>query len=703
MKSVIWLFILILCFNLLIASDFEMPNRKPIVQEISRKVVSPNSRWAPEVIFNTDPQDITLSYFDYMIGSYNNLPLRRQPETSAPYMYTADGMYVNFMYQETTNSLRRVYYSYIDLNGNISTPAAISSNAVREGYPGIGIDPVTANPFVSWHAVVEADETYDCLMSYDMFNVVGGPGLWKQPFIVIDNPEVSADSTGHDDDEFIWPQVWVGPSPIGGMRRVHIYGNNYTNNTNGIANYNSIYGYSDFEYDEINFDMSLTEWTYRTFEVFDNWHYNDVKRSLKDMCVSDDGQVAFIGHAGDSLFIYHSSDYGETFDFYMENAHWEVFNPQNTDGSYVFENTNGSPGDLFIEPNGDGSHYNVLFTEDNTRLVFMTAFGLNTVETASNDQYYPAHFHPKIVYFDILEQDFEFVDLQITGVDPYDDQPMIPYDLDEDGEVDSYDEDGKVEFVSCWPSHYFEGDFQDGAFHESCFKMTQNEEMGWLAVFFMDGRYLMEAYDEEPGFEDWSEIAQIAISVSLDYGVTWSEPAYMNAKADDENYYPQLDGMLPCYIYPADEIEIIDEFHGRIPVFFFNDNSYGSFASPVGAGQNTGGTITYAVLDLDFTWYDSDNNNIVAHLNLAQNYPNPFNPSTTIGYELKETANVELTVFNIKGQKVKTLVDERKQPGYHSIVWDGKDSNNREMNSGIYFYKINTGKYSSAKKMILMK
>ncbi|MBN2461139.1 MAG: T9SS type A sorting domain-containing protein, partial [Candidatus Cloacimonetes bacterium] len=289
-----------------------------------------------------------------------------------------------------------------------------------------------------------------------------------------------------------------------------------------------------------------------------------------------------------------------------------------------------------------------------------------------------------------------------TGVDPYDDQPMIPYDLDEDGVVDSWDENGLVEFVTVWPSHFFVGDYQDGSFHEHCFKITKNEEMGWVVAFFMDGRYLMESYYETPGYEDWAEIAQIAVCMSTDHGATWSEPAYLNAKVDDVNFYPELEGMLPCYIYPADEIEIVENNHGRIPIIFFNDNSYGSYSSPVVHGQNNGGTITYAVLDIEIVT-DTDDNTVAPVYNLAQNYPNPFNPITTIAYSLKEAANVTLEVFNIKGQKVKTLINEFKQPSDYSVIWDGRDDQGRLQDSGIYFYKLNVGKYSSAKKMLLLK
>ncbi len=64
---------------------------------------------------------------------------------------------------------------------------------------------------------------------------------------------------------------------------------------------------------------------------------------------------------------------------------------------------------------------------------------------------------------------------------------------------------------------------------------------------------------------------------------------------------------------------------------------------------------------------------------------------------------VNLEVFNIKGQKVKTLVDKVLPAGQHSVVWNGKDENGKPVSNGVYFYKMKAGQYTSTKKMILLK
>ncbi|MEF3695295.1 MAG: choice-of-anchor J domain-containing protein, partial [Candidatus Cloacimonadota bacterium] len=92
---------------------------------------------------------------------------------------------------------------------------------------------------------------------------------------------------------------------------------------------------------------------------------------------------------------------------------------------------------------------------------------------------------------------------------------------------------------------------------------------------------------------------------------------------------------------------------------------------------------------------------IVTSLN--GNYPNPFNPETTINYSLATDGPVTINIYNARGQLVKTLVNDQKAAGIHSIVWNGTDNNGSGVSSGVYFYKMYAGKYSSTRKMILMK
>nr|MDA3813357.1 T9SS type A sorting domain-containing protein [Candidatus Cloacimonadota bacterium] len=92
---------------------------------------------------------------------------------------------------------------------------------------------------------------------------------------------------------------------------------------------------------------------------------------------------------------------------------------------------------------------------------------------------------------------------------------------------------------------------------------------------------------------------------------------------------------------------------------------------------------------------------------LTGNYPNPFNPTTNVNFSLKADSKVSLIIYNVRGHKVKTLVADNMQAGYHSIVWDGRDDNGKSVSSGIYFSGFDAanklGDYTSVKKMILLK
>ena len=92
----------------------------------------------------------------------------------------------------------------------------------------------------------------------------------------------------------------------------------------------------------------------------------------------------------------------------------------------------------------------------------------------------------------------------------------------------------------------------------------------------------------------------------------------------------------------------------------------------------------------------------IIHISL-QNYPNPFNPTTTISFSIPEDNKVELSIYNVKGQKVKTLANDQYLQGDHSVTWKGSDENNQSVASGIYFYKLKSGEVEVSKKMLLLK
>lgn len=88
---------------------------------------------------------------------------------------------------------------------------------------------------------------------------------------------------------------------------------------------------------------------------------------------------------------------------------------------------------------------------------------------------------------------------------------------------------------------------------------------------------------------------------------------------------------------------------------------------------------------------------------LVQNHPNPFNPTTKIAYKLPKAEHVNLAIYNVLGQKIRVLVNERKDAGSYDIVWDGKDDLGHEVSAGSYLYKIQAGNFTDMKKMLFVK
>jgi len=131
-----------------------------------------------------------------------------------------------------------------------------------------------------------------------------------------------------------------------------------------------------------------------------------------------------------------------------------------------------------------------------------------------------------------------------------------------------------------------------------------------------------------------------------------------------------------------------------------SDTSYGRtqdggtawalFSTPTIVASNSGGVLVgikdrVSVLNNGFT--------------LAQNYPNPFNPSTVIEYRLPHKSPVEIAVYNVLGEKVKTLLTRTRIAGEHRVTWDARDNKGMPVSGGLYFYRMIAGEFSTSGKI----
>jgi hypothetical protein len=90
-------------------------------------------------------------------------------------------------------------------------------------------------------------------------------------------------------------------------------------------------------------------------------------------------------------------------------------------------------------------------------------------------------------------------------------------------------------------------------------------------------------------------------------------------------------------------------------------------------------------------------------LQLTGAYPNPFNPEISINFALGTSMDVSIELFNIRGQRVRNLLNENLGRGEHRIIWNGTDDSGRSMSSGMYFYRITAGEFQETRRILLMK
>jgi flagellar hook assembly protein FlgD len=108
-------------------------------------------------------------------------------------------------------------------------------------------------------------------------------------------------------------------------------------------------------------------------------------------------------------------------------------------------------------------------------------------------------------------------------------------------------------------------------------------------------------------------------------------------------------------------------------------------------------------VDLSIVGLEFTQNQIVENFELNQNYPNPFNPSTEITFNIAKPGKYELSVYNVLGQKIKTLAAKKFESGQNSVIWNGLNEFGNQVSSGVYFYKLSGNEVELTKKMILIR
>jgi hypothetical protein len=205
-----------------------------------------------------------------------------------------------------------------------------------------------------------------------------------------------------------------------------------------------------------------------------------------------------------------------------------------------------------------------------------------------------------------------------------------------------------------------------------------------------DGQGGMVTQTPAGGIETY--MTDIYGAYSPDGGETWSEPFYIAGESVESDIFPNITGEF---------------FWNSTSDSIYLDIMYMWDSYPLIGPPDPSEVVWYyeRVIIPENILISGINQKIklAEKYNLYQNYPNPFNPTTTIKYELPKNAQVKIEIFDILGQRVKTLVNSRQNRGEHTIVWDGLNSAGKVVSSGIYLYSLQTENFVKTKKMLLLR
>lgn len=766
MNKTFLLLMLIVCTTFLFADTETFLNMQSL-DYISLKAYQSQTSWEAPFEFSTSPVSLQTNYYDYFPANHGSIPMQRSItyELNGNWLvYSAKNgptmnlrtykAFIPLEYNETFNTTNSTF-------GATDLWEESPSLALTEG----GRPFLTYQ--TDFDYLHQDEPYLEIGFGYDAVIGGVALGMDSALYSIFDGPlDISVNGESHQISELLNPTIQVGPSPEYDHQRVYICGQN-NHSAMEYKSENIVVFYKDFTEEEIEFQIFTgNDWEYTTIPELNEWNTSttECRKPFMAFKVFED-VLYYIGYheAVDfqldhkniidepSIDVFVCDNYGE--------GQWEKHSVHDTFQSHNpnFVNPTGFHTGRFMEREyfdtpindlddddmfigiGQSSHFNVGL-DDMGRLHIPALF---TQKTYSG-YYYPELHTIKDIIFDPSYDDFI-----IQEVFPQSENPTFPvqyispngglsvgdrapwywWDTDSDGFYDEVLDDGTWDNIddnitqadtdywgmpvlkTIWPFQYWD----EQALNDKSLlpklnhlSITNTNYEGVMAIVWHDTQK-SRLYNQDPlkwaEFAPYEETIETKIAFNYNMGLTWSDPISLNNVET-----PELSGQNPSFAYLSNEIDSFDDPwynpFGKLYLVYNDDTSYGS--SVLGIGPETEGSIKYATLNIDFSdapiFVDNTNNDVVSNNTiLQQNYPNPFNPETTISFNLKNSGKVQLEIYNIKGQKVKSLINEYREAGNHSIVWKGTNENKQQVASGIYLYKIRSGKFSSTRKMIIMK
>ncbi len=704
------------------------------------------------------PQLITDSKYDYFPASYNTNPITRQEGFQSIFDSTlilGNQMMMSFQIQQ--NNDRYVKGYMVDFDGAVNFESGVASATQRQGYGCLAIDPVTQRSYIAFHSDYDNDDEFEVKIVRDQYMVT--EALSYTQMATFDNSDYGGNYGTQADDEYVWPNIVIRRMN-NGVSRLFMFANNRISHnpitgtdTTAAASENVLFAYADL--DDATGDVTDDGWTYKTFQDLNDWNMytnDEWGRFQKGIYVSQDGsEVALFGYYKTTgtvdrfgiitpvIRAYYNDNYGEgDFVSYDKEINFEFPNPQfrdpQSDTLYSYFSTTGniSAGDSLFWSIYFGSHMTA--TQDSHgRFHVMSTLAPKYYNYTGTDTMITTYYmSTKVVEFvfdpnTAVEEDrikFNAVypeDKDSLGLYLADDVfPRVPWDVDNDGELDTLRHwTWNQYFLPLW-HHDLDQDF-----HENYFRYARTEDGQWLAAMYGEGAMNYRTHDLNLNTHPMYEKPGCHIVLSMDNGDHWTDPVELYNVYDTEIYQNQtgppdtvnffydqlLRNQFPneslIYWCMGDIIEKPSDNVARIHVAFYADNKYGSSVQENDDDEvdEEGGSIYYGVIDVTVDYIHGNDDNLISKYEDLQvtNYPNPFNPDTHIQFNLKKEANVEVSIYNVKGQKVKQLADRKFEAGKQVLKWDGKTDDMKDSASGVYFIKVKTQDNIDIKKAILLK
>lgn len=644
---------------------------------------------APDYFFTHAPDSLMFSHFDYMIGSFNSLPLRSIPDAAG------GGYFLTFQAKTTPTAVRSVFYAHVDATGAITRCNKISNTLTSEGYPAVAVDRESGVPMYAWHAPLQGDTSLKVMFACIPL-IHGLPDPMFAPQVVIDNP---IEIFPTDDNVFIWPQIQIGPSPNPQMRRVYVAASNSVSHAvGGRPSANFLIAYADFN--SYMLDMGeVLSWSYTTVPELDQWNQDTGLCRYPSLAfnIDDSGNIYLAGYhkaytadgetiAEPDLDIFICPDYGQgTWTRVSDSSHIPISDPE------------------FYEPHSLTK--DSPFPEDDLHWEIVNSGHLNAVSSGPGKIIFPALFAPcndsgaylsayhtvKAVIYDSAEGEFVIKDIY-PQQDPRDDY----------GEY-------RQNFEAHFPFPHWDISLHDGSmlFHYNNIKLSEVNEQGMMAAVWQDSQRASQAQsfsvlnlDRFP----FTNTSEIMISVSPNRGNDWSEPIRLNNIQD-----PELAGIKPMWVYPADLVKFMgmqgDSKIGRLGLVFYDDYTWGANAiSPPAHPVNDGGRVMFAELQIVFPDFpsgtDDPTQGVPAVCGIAAAYPNPFRDQLSISLQVKDSyEDYKFKIYNVRGQLVHSASGTAK--GSFDLSWDGRDAKGTKLPTGIYLLSLSTKGQQATRKVIL--